>query len=146
MSLCRNVCANRNTYSSNVTCFTCMPVTTWRFGRVSLSGYIMLCGTSERFPVFASIHLNVKSAVKSARNQAWAHEGAMYELGPSLGERELCQASCKRTHEMADESRRDWEQPTVYTLTVWRSFVSVSALSGGVRARAGSSALATCRN
>jgi hypothetical protein len=56
------------TYSSNVTCLTWTPVTTWRFGRVSLRGYIMLCGTSERMPVLASIHLLTKKK-KHAREK-----------------------------------------------------------------------------
>jgi hypothetical protein len=56
------------TYSSNVTCFTRMPVTTWRFGRVSLRGYIMLCGTSERMPVLASIHLLAKRSTQGKKS------------------------------------------------------------------------------
>ena len=63
--MCKTFEANENgnrekTYWSIITCFTCTPVTMWRFGRVSLSGYIMLCGTSERMPVFPSIHLPAK--------------------------------------------------------------------------------------
>ena len=56
----------------------------------------MLCGTSERLPVSASIHLNVKVR----KNQLAANHGHMkelvHELGPSLGEREVCQVSCQR--------------------------------------------------
>jgi hypothetical protein len=70
-----------------------MPVTTWRFGRVSLSGYIMLCGTSERFPVSASIHLNVKVR----QNQFATKHGRMKEPGTNLGHLWVS-ASCVKHH------------------------------------------------
>ena len=55
----------------------------------------MLCGTSERLPVSASIHLNVKVRKISSADHGHMKE-LVYELGPSLGEREVCQVSCQR--------------------------------------------------
>jgi hypothetical protein len=80
------------TYSSNVTCFTRMPVTTWRFGRVSLRGYIMLCGTSDRMPVSASIHLLAKKSTRGKNQLSFppTHGGCVKKEKPCTNFGHFC--------------------------------------------------------
>jgi hypothetical protein len=66
----------------------------------------------------------------------------MHELGPPLSER-FIRRPWRRTDSSGPQTERNTRTPTVYTLIVDRSFVSVS---GGALARAGSSARATWRN